>query len=125
MSDRPITALVARAGRAFIAAKGKDPTVEGKQLAQYLRGDEPIGPNERELLAQLVTGEWRSPKGRPERVGPGHQYAVSLVLAYRRRVSEYGPNGEEAAAQDTALEFDESTRTVRRYLQETRERETA
>jgi hypothetical protein len=47
------------------------------------------------------------------------------VSDYRRRVAEYGPKGEEAAAQDTAIEFGESPRTVRRYVQEARERETA
>lgn len=117
--------LILRAGRAFVAAKGKDPTIEGAKLAEFLRSDEPLGADEREMLAQMVTGEWRSPKGRPERVGPGHQYAVAIVSDYRRRVLEYGPNGEEAAAQDTAAAFEESTRTVRRYAKEVRDRETA
>ncbi|WP_294609349.1 hypothetical protein [uncultured Roseovarius sp.] len=125
MSYKPIIGLVARAGRAFMAAKGKDPEIEGKPLAEFLLSDEHIGPYERELLAELVTGEWRRPKGRPKGVGPGHIYAVLLVSDYRRRVSEYGPNGEEAAAQDTAIKFGVSTRTVRSYVREARKREAA
>ncbi len=124
-SHKPITGLVARAGRAFVAAKGKDPAIEGAPLAEFLRSDEPLGAGERELLAALVTGEWGLPKGRPQRVGPGHQDAAALVSDYRRRVSEYGPRREEAAAQDTAAKFGESTRTVRRYVQEAAEREAA
>ena len=124
-SGYEIIPLIARAGRAFNAAKGKDPTIEGAKLADFLRSDAPLGPNERELLAQMVTGEWRNKKGRPERVGPGHQYAEAIVADYRDRVSRYGPKGEEAAAQDTAKEFGESTRTVRRYAQEAGDREAA
>lgn len=120
-----ITPLIVRAGRAFVAAKGKDPAGEGAKLAEYLRSDAPIGAEERELLAELVTGEWRNKKGRPERVGPGHKYATAVVAEYRRRVEEYGPKREEAAAQDTAKSFDTTTRTVRRYVQEAREREAA
>lgn len=119
-----ITPLIERAGRAFVAAKGKDPMVEGAPLAEWLRSGGEIGPNERELLAQLVTGDWLKRQGRPERKGPGHPDAVAIVSDYRRRVEEYGPKGEEAAAQDTAKEFGESTRTVRRYVQEAKERET-
>jgi len=122
---KPIIPLIVRAGRAFVAAKGKDPEIEGAALAEFLRSDEPIGQGERELLAQLVTGEWRMPKGRPERVGPGHPYAVAIVADYRRRRTEYGPKMETAAAQDTAKEFEVKPRTVRRYEQEARKREEA
>ncbi len=122
-SNQWITPLVVRAGRSFVAAKGKDPAEEGAALAKFLRSDAPVGPQERELLAQLVTGDWRNRKGRPERVGPGNPYAVALVSDYRRRVAEYGPKGEEAAAQDTAKDFGETTRTVRPYAKEARERE--
>ncbi len=123
MSWGAITGLVARAGRAFKPVDGKDPTTEGAALAEFLRSDAPLGPDERELLAQLVTGEWGRPNGRPARVGPGHPYAVALVSDYRRRVAEHGPGGEEAAAQDAARAFDTSPRTVRRYAEEARERE--
>ena len=124
-TNRWIIPFVVRAGRSFVAAKGKKPAEEGAMLAEYLRSDAPIGEQERELLAQLVTGEWRNRKGRPERFGPGHAYAIALVSDYRRRVAENGPKGEEAAAQDTAKTFDETTRTVRRYAKAARDREEA
>jgi hypothetical protein len=124
-SSQWITPLIVKAGRSFVSAKGKDTAEEGAELAEFLRSDEPIGKEERELLAQLVTGDWRNRKGRPERIGPGHAYAIALVSDYRRRIAENGPNGEEAAAQDTAKHFGETTRTVRRYAKETRDREKA
>lgn len=123
--DHRLTALVARAGRAFVAAKGKDPEIEGAKLAEYLRSDAPLGAAEREVLAEFVTGHWRNRKGRPERLGPGHEYAIALVADYRRRISEYGPRREKVAAQDTAEEFGETARTVRRYYKEARDREAA
>lgn len=125
VSRNNVAPMIVRAGHAFVAAKGKDPAEEGAKLAEFLRSDEPIGKEERELLAQLVTGNWRNRKGRPERFGPGHACAIALVSDYRRRIAENGPNGEEAAAQDTAKDFGVKTRTVRRYAKETRDREKA
>ena len=123
--EHRFVAFVARAGRAFVAAKGKDPESAGTALAEYLRSGQPIGAGEREMLAQLVTGEWRNRKGRPERAGPGHPYAVALVEDYRQRCADYGSGGEEAAAQDTAAQFGESRRTVRRYAEEADARDSA
>lgn len=117
-----ITGLVARAGRAFVAAKGKDPAVEGQALAEWLRSGAEIGPDEREMLAELVTGEWRARKGRPERKGPGTVYAMMLVADLEGRLKSYGPRRSLAAKQDTAKRFGESVRTVERYKQDADER---
>jgi hypothetical protein len=59
-SSQWITPLIVKAGRSFVSAKGKDPAEEGAELAEFLRSDEPIGKEERDLLAQLVTGECRA-----------------------------------------------------------------
>jgi hypothetical protein len=125
VSNQWITPLVVRAGRAFTAAKGKDPAVEGAALADWLRSGAEIGPAEREMLAELVTGEWRNRKGRPERVGPGHPYAHAILSNLENRLREYGPRMALAAKQDTAKAFGESVRTVERYLEEAKAREQA
>jgi hypothetical protein len=125
VSNQWITPLVVRAGRAFTAAKGKDPAVEGAALADWLRSGAEIGPAEREMLAELVTGEWRNRKGRPERVGPGHPYAQAIVSDLEKRLREYQPKMALAAKQDTAKAFGESVRTVERYLEESNERKKA
>ena len=125
VSSQWITPLIIRAGRAFTAAKGKDPAIEGAELAEWLRSGAEIGPAEREMLAELVTGEWRNRKGRPDRKGPGHPVAKEIVDYYRRYREEYGPNVEEAAAQATAEKFSISISTVRSYDKERRERDAA
>jgi hypothetical protein len=116
-----ITNIVFRAGRAFVAAKGKDPEVEGKALADWLRSGADIGENERELLAELVTGEMRLPKGRPPRKGPGHPEAQQIVTYYKGLLIEYGPGRSLAAKQDTASHFGLKVRTIETYDQEARE----
>jgi hypothetical protein len=63
LSNNWITPLIMRAGRAVIAAKGKNPAVEGEELARWLRSGADIGPAEREMLAELVTGVWRRVRG--------------------------------------------------------------
>ncbi|MEI4261913.1 hypothetical protein [Roseovarius sp. D0-M9] len=50
--------MLVRAGHAFVAAEGKDPTEAGAELADYIRkGD--LDQNELDLIAELVTGYWR------------------------------------------------------------------
>ena len=51
---------VLEAGRSFRAVQDKEPEISGENLAEYLRSEKPIGRGERELLAQLVTGEMRN-----------------------------------------------------------------
>ena len=115
-----VTSLVVRAGQAFIKAKGKDPEIEGKPLADWLRSGEQIGEMERELLAQLVTGEWRKLKGRPAVKGSGHSNVQDIAKRYRTLQAEYGPRKSLAAKQDTAEEFSVSERTVERRDKEVR-----
>ena len=119
-----ITDMVARAGRAFVAAKGKDPAQEGAALAAWLRSGAEIGPDQREALAQLVTGEWRR-KSKPMRPGPGHPYAQALVADLEERLQRYGQRKAKVAKYETAEKFGESVRTVERYKQEADERQAA
>jgi hypothetical protein len=111
--------MLVRAGHAFVAAEGKDPTKEGAELAAWLRSGQPIDENERELLAQLVTGYWRRPpSGRPRSTRQIQQIAD----AYQRRKAEYGRGGATAAKQDTAQEFGISVADVTRCNTEANKR---
>jgi hypothetical protein len=58
--DKEFFEALVDAGRSFRAVQGKDPEHYGSKLAQYLRSEKALGQGERELLAQLVTGEWRN-----------------------------------------------------------------
>ena len=120
--DGQLLGFVMKAGKAFRAAKGQDPEVEGLDLANWLRSGAEIGEGERELLAELVTGEWRQRKGRPDRVGPGHPYAKAIVEFYLRCNEELGPRMTKIAKARTAGEFGESERTIDRYLTAARKR---
>jgi len=114
--------MIARAGRSFVAAKGKDTSIEGAPLAEWLRSGAEIGAYERECLAELVTGEWRSPTGRKE-VTAGQKVVVEVVKELRRRVS----SGEkkEAAKLAVASQFGISRATVENYEKMTLERDQA
>ena len=92
-----------RAGRAVIAAKGKDPAIEG------------------EMLADLVTGVWRARKGARNRPGPGMSTAIALVADLEDRLASYGARRVLLAKQDTAALFGESVCTVERYHSDARE----
>jgi hypothetical protein len=114
--------MLVRAGRAFRAAQGKDPQIEGRDLAEWLRSGAEIGEAERELLAELVTGEWRQSKGRPNRPGPGSTRASEIVAFYTMRNDDLGPRLTKQALHETAKKFGESDRTIERYLEEARSR---
>jgi len=121
MTNKPsIMNILVRAGRAFRAVEGKDPQIEGRDLAEWLRSGAEIGEAERELLADLVTGEWRQSKGRPNRPGPGSARASEIVAFYTRRNDDLGPRMTKKALHDTAQKFEESDRTIERYLEEAR-----
>lgn len=117
-----ITPLIVRAGRAFVAAKGKDPEIEGAALAEWLRSGAEIGEGEREMLAELVTGEWRERPGAKETT-PGTPIVKEVVAALRELV-ERGEK-KEAAKMTVAGKFGISRATVERYEKITREREDA
>lgn len=55
--------MIIAAGHAFVAAKNGNPEEDGEPLAAFLRSEAPLGPGERELLAQLVLGDWRQRPG--------------------------------------------------------------
>ena len=104
--------LVARAGRAFVAAKGKNPAEEGAALAEYLRSSRPLGEDERESLAQLVTGDWRNPTGR-KNVTASNPRVIKVVEALRKLVVDGCQI--EAAKMQVASDFRVSRGTVENY----------
>ena len=120
MTEAGFTDKVVRAAHAFVAAKGKDPVTEGAALAKYLRSDHPLGKEERDLLAELVTGSWRSEAKRPE-VLPGQKQVVEVVAALREAVDAGIP--KEAAKLEVANKFSISRGTVENYESMTIERE--
>ena len=120
VGEAGFTHLIVRAGRAFVAAKGKDPVEEGAALAEYLRSDRPLGEDERQLLAQLVTGHWRNRTGR-QRVSAGSSRVLEIVAALRKLEADGWK--KEAAKEQVASDFGVSRGTVENYEQMTVERE--
>jgi hypothetical protein len=122
LSKKHITPLVVRAGRGFRAAEGKDPAIEGAALAEWLRSGAEIGEADRELLAQLVTGEWRRSAG-GESVNAGQEVVQNVVFELRQRV-EKGEK-KEAAKEAVAQEYGVSRATVENYERMVKDREKA
>ena len=112
--------IVVQAGRAFIAAKGRDPEVDGRALADYLLSDEPLGPDERRLLAEMALGNWRRPRGAPTLRWPRK---VEIVAAFRAKELELGPRRKTAAMCLVAAQFKLSETTMRSYVAEIEDRE--
>lgn len=104
--------LIVQAGRAFIAAKDMDPSEEGRDLAAFLRSDAVLGEAERELLAQLVLGEWRNRVGRPT-ISDCSPRVIEVVKRLRDLVSEGWP--KEAAKEQVAVEWNIKRATVEHY----------
>lgn len=122
VTDGIFLPLVVQAGRAFVAAKEMDPSEEGKALAEFLRSNNPIGAGERELLAQLVLGEWRNMAGRPEITASTPQ-VIKVVERLRELINQSWQ--KEAAKEQAAKEFKISLATVENYDRMIREREKA
>lgn len=118
--DANFADLIKRAGHAFVNAKGKDPAIEGSELAELLRSDAPLGAGERELLAQLVTGDLRRPTKKQR---PSWEIRQNIVNFYISRLINRGD--EESAAIETAEQFKVSKSKVRAYRKEIRDREIA
>jgi len=114
--------LVALAGNGFVAAKNKDPFYEGQLLADYLRSNKPIGKDERELLAQLVQGDWGRKPGRRV-VTPSTPIVKAVVERLRELIGE-GWKKESAKAK-VVEEFDVKRTTVDNYEKMVVEREKA
>ena len=112
--------LVARAGYGFVAAKGKNPADEGAALAEYLRSSRPLGEVERQLLAELVMGDWRNTAGRKS-VYAGSPRVVKIVEALRKLEADGWK--KEAAKLQVASDFGVSRGTVENYQKMVAERE--
>lgn len=111
--DAGFRLAVIRAGRAFVEAKNADPTIEGKELAEYLASDSPLGRGEREMLADLVIGAWRKPTGRRQ-VTAGQRHVEDVVTTLREKVKE---GWKKEAAKKFAMEKHKikSKATVEKY----------
>ena len=118
-----IIELVARAGGGFIAAKGKDPAVEGAPLAKWLLSDAEIKPGDRELLAELVTGQWR--RSRRRSYGVGSERNQKILAFYHEREAHYGARQKYNAKSDTEDKFGINRTTLQTLLREERERKDA
>jgi hypothetical protein len=94
--------MLVRAGHAFVAAEGKDPVLQGAELADYIRKGN-LDQGELELIAQLVTGYWR----REQNGAPGVSTLKKLnaVNAYKARLAELGRGGAAKAMAEIATEF--------------------
>lgn len=117
---------VRRAGAAFVAAKGKDPTIEGADLAELLLSGAEIGPFEREMLAELVTGEWRRRPGEAGKARELHPEStvVRMIVSSLRDKVACGIQ-KEAAKLEVADSYNVSRSTVEKYEKMVLERETA
>ena len=113
---------ISLAGRAFVAAKGKDPTIEGAELAKRLLSDHPLSKGQRKLLAELVTGEWRRRAGRTQ-LTPSTPIVKDVVARLRELKEEGWPI--EAAKKQVSSEFGVKRSTIDSYEKMTLEREAA
>jgi hypothetical protein len=95
---------VRRAGRALTASKGQNPEEAGLALANLLRSGAELGPGEREMLAELVTGQWRRRVGPPSRAGERRRVREA-VAALR---DHYASKGEGRSLAACAEEWAEA-----------------
>jgi hypothetical protein len=103
---------VIRAGEAFNKAKGKDPKLEGRTLAEFLRSDVVIDQESRFMLAALVEGKFLRGKGQPKRSGN-----VKKIFEVDARFSELMHEGikQDAIAATLSEEFDIRLKTAKNY----------
>lgn len=114
---------VRRAGTAWRHGKRHDPAITGAALAATLRGDSAhLGPGERALLADLVTGEWRRGVNRPSK-GAGNAQVAAVVEAFRNRIAT--GMARKIALDDTKKQFKLTGRTIETYLAMTSDQERA
>lgn len=108
------------AGAAWRGGKEADPATEGAALASMLRTGMELRPGERELVAQMITGEWRRGSSRPP-VGAGHPRVVEVVAALRQKLADGAVR--KNAVTDVAARFGLTARTVEAYEAMVQERE--
>jgi hypothetical protein len=104
---------VARAGEAFNKARGKDPEIEGKALADFLRSDAVIDERGRHMLAALVEGKFLKGKGASRL-----DYMDKPVFEVANRLRELTYQGiKQVSIEATILEeFGVSLKTAKNYL---------
>ena len=119
-SSTAVANMIIRAGRAFRAAEGKDPEIEGADLADWLLSDAEITKGDREMLAELVTGQWRRKTKASSAVGS--QRVQEILAYYHERVGEYGPRQKKNAKADTIARFGIKLRRLNDYIRDERKR---
>jgi len=88
---------------------------EGRELAEILRSNEPLGLGERELLAQLVTGEWCNTAGGQSHTYGDIMFAVTVSKYFKHRTKT--DNIKKTAVYAECLEkFNVAESTVRKYI---------
>lgn len=93
---------------------------DGKDLADILLSDMPLGRGEKALLAAFINGELRRPRGR-QVIGVGNTRVVSIVARYREL--KKSRMQEKIAVYEVAKEFGVTASSVRNWNRLTRERE--
>ena len=91
-------------------------------LSEWLRSDRPLGPGEREFLAELIEGELKRPRGKPA-FGAGHTRVVEAVAHYRELIAAGELQKRALGAAADRAKVNEST--VRRWRAMVEEREEA
>lgn len=108
-------------GLAWRSGKDVDAETAGGALAGMLRDPATrIGVGERNLLADLVTGELRRGVSRPPK-GAGRADITAVTAALRKQIDS--GSLRKNALEDTARAFGLSVRTVQNYEAETKKRE--
>jgi len=88
---------------------------EGRELAEILRSNEPLGLGERELLAQLVTGEWCNSAGGQSKTYGDIMFAVTVSKYFKHRTET--DNIKKTAVYAECFEkFNVAESTVRKYI---------
>ena len=88
---------------------------EGQELAIILRSNEPLGTVERELLAQLVTGERSKPAGGQSKNYNDIMFEVTVAQYFKHR-TEIDHIKKTAVYAECFEKFDISESTVRKYV---------
>lgn len=88
---------------------------DGRELAEILRSNEPLGLSERELLAQLVTGEWCNTAGGQTNTYADIMFAVTVSKYFKHRTET--DNIKKTAVYAECFEkFKVAESTVRKYI---------
>lgn len=96
-----------------------------EKLREYLLSERPIGRGERRFLAELISGDWRRPRGRPREADKREAWR-EVEAEYTRRRDEAKARGERRTREDLCSEVAEhfglTADRVDEYLSRSRDR---